>query len=79
MKNRMTTSARINVSATDEIMRSSLLSDSFPANDETNTTASGVARKNSPVKRASYHKSFCRYRFNMYDAINVMKYITNAE
>ena len=39
----------------------------------------GVASKNSPVKRASYPKAFCRYKFNMYDAMNVMKYITNAE
>ena len=57
MKNRMTTLIKINVKAMDEIVRSSLLSDSFPANDETNTTARGVASKNSPVKRASYPKA----------------------
>ena len=39
MKNRITTSTRINVKAIDEIVRSSLLSDSFQANDETSTTA----------------------------------------
>ena len=79
MKNRMTPFIRINVNATDEIMRSSILSDRFPANDETNTTASGVASRNIPVKRASYPKTSCKYKFNMYEAINVMKYITNAE
>lgn len=70
MKNSITTLIKINVKAIDEIVRSSLLSDSFPANDETKTTARGVASKNSPVKRASYPKSFCKCKFNIYDAIN---------
>ena len=43
MKNSSTTLTKMNVKAMDEIVRSSLLSESFPANDETNTTARGVA------------------------------------
>ena len=65
MKNSSTTLTKMNVKAIDEIMRSSLLSESFPANDETNTTARGVASKNSPVKRASYPKAFCKKKFNI--------------
>ena len=57
MKNSSTTLTKMNVKAMDEIVRSSLLSESFPANDETNTTARGVASKNSPVKRAYFLKA----------------------
>ena len=60
MKNRIITLIKININAMDEIVRSSLLSESFPANDETNTTARGVASKNNPVKRASYPKASCK-------------------
>ena len=60
MKNRIITLIKINVNAMDEIVRSSILSESFPANDETNTTARGVASKNNPVKRVSYPKVSCK-------------------
>ena len=48
------------INAMEDMMRSSTLSDNFPANEETNTTARGVASKNNPVKRASYPKTFCK-------------------
>ena len=49
MKNNKQTSIKININATEDNIRSSILSDNFPANMETNTTAIGVVSKNNPV------------------------------